>query len=417
MTAAILRLARAAACAALVAASPAALSGQVPTAAASDQPPDHDHDAMIAGGGGWQFNWDAGLFATFNHQSGPRGDREFRSQNWLMLMGSRPVGSGTFSVSGMWSLEPLTATERGYAQLFQLGEAYDGLPVVDRQHPHDLFMQLHAAWRQPIGPVALLISGGPISSPALGPPVFMHRASASENPTAPLTHHTFDSTHITGGVVTAGLEMGAFRLEASAFHGREPDEHRYDLEIGPLDSGSARLTWAPSPAWEFQVSRGHLREPEQLEPGDQKRTNGSATWRHTRASGALSAVTIAAGRVSRTYSWTGSLLVEGLHWMGQQAVYGRYEGLGTETEHLLFPQIVHLPHPGELVDPIHAFTAGGVRRLLSRGGFDLAVGGDVTFYRVPPLLAETHRARPVSAHVFFRLRPIGGAGHDMHGMH
>jgi hypothetical protein len=243
----------------------------------------------------------------------------------------------------------------------------------------------------------------------------MHRTSASENPTAPLTHHTFDSTHISAGVVTAGIEIGSIRLEGSAFHGREPDDARYDLEVGKLDSAAARLSWRPWPQLEFQISRAYLHSPEQLEPGDQKRTNGSLTWHYDRSAGQFTAVTVAAGRVTRTFSWSGALLVEGIHWMGQQALYGRYEGLGMETEHLLFPEALHLPHPGELIDPLHALTLGGVRRLFRGAGFDVALGGDVTAYRIPALLEETHSARPVSAHFFLRVRPDRPT--MPHGMH
>ena len=243
-----------------------------------------------------------------------------------MGMGSRQLGPGTFTLSAMASLEPVTVGAAGYAHIFQLGEAYQNLPVTDRQHPHDLFMQLDAGWRVPIGKTQLSVSGGPVGAPAFGPIAFMHRLSASENPVAPLTHHTFDSTHIAMGTVTAGIQRGAFTLEASAFHGREPDEHRYDLDTGALDSRSGRLTWRPGLGLEFQVSGGYLHQPEVLEPGNQKRTNGSVSWVRTRNDRGVTAMTIMAGRVTRTYTWSGALLAEGVHWMGNQAVYGRYEG-------------------------------------------------------------------------------------------
>ena len=373
----------------------------------AQEPPPHDHAAMLAADAKrWQLNWDGVLFTTFNYQGGSRGDKEITAQNWLMLTGSRQVGPGTLAVSGMATLEPVTVGAAGYAHLFQLGETYNGLPVTDRQHPHDLFMQLEAEWRQPIRRTELSVSGGPVGAPAFGPTPFMHRLSASENPTAPLTHHTFDSTHIAMGTVTAAIRRGPFMLEASAFHGREPDEHRYDLETGPLDSRSARVSWRPGGGFEFQVSRAFLYQPELLEPGNQKRTNASLSWVRTGRDRAFTAVTIMTGRVSRTYTWTGAVLAEGIHWMGNQAIYGRYEGAGVETEHLMFPKLVHPPHPGEFVDSLYAFTVGAARRIAARKGMDFAIGGDATVYRVPPRLQPTHGERPASAHVFLRIRPL-----------
>ena len=113
-------------------------------------------------------------------------------------------------------------------------------------------MQLAAVWRMPLGDgLALTLAGAPVGEPALGPVAFMHRASAAENPTAPLGHHTFDSTHIALGVVTAAVDRGPWVVEASVFNGREPDENRWDLSIsarsirGRPVCGSARASSGP----------------------------------------------------------------------------------------------------------------------------------------------------------------------------
>lgn len=387
--------------ASLVAAQP-----QAP-ADAPEHPPEHDHAAMMAAEAKprWTPMWDGVVFGTYVKQTGVRGDSQFRSQNWLMLMAHRPIGTGTLTLNGMFSVEPATIGAAGYLELFQHGEAYKGLPVVDAQHPHDAFMQLDASFAQPFGKTTLIVSGGPSSSPALGPPAFMHRLSAAENPTAPLTHHTFDSTHVTFGVATIGVRRGWFTFEASAFQGREPDWKRWDLNLGAFDSGSARLTVRPHPEVEFQVSRGRLISPEELEPGNQNRTNGSLSWTRMHPDGGFTAITLLSGRVSRTYSWTGAFVAEGTHWMGNTAVFGRYEGTGIESEHLLFPGVVHAPHPGELVDKLHAVTAGVTRRLFKQAGVDVALGGDVTFYKVPERLVDAYGARPIGAHLTFRIRP------------
>ena len=113
----------------------------------------------------------------------------------------------------------------------------------------------------------------------------MTAPSSSENPTAPLSHHIFDSTHVAEGVITAGVDRGPIDLEASLFRGREPDEHRDDLEFGALDSWSVRVSARPTNRWLLQASHGLLHEPEQLEPGNQRRTNASASWLTERASG------------------------------------------------------------------------------------------------------------------------------------
>jgi hypothetical protein len=335
----------------------------------------------------WHVSFDGVLFATFDRQGGLRGETAFTSQNWLMAMAARPVKRGTVTLTAMLSAEPLTIGAAGYPQVFQQGEAYHSLQITDHQHPHDLFMRLSAAWRRPLGAhTGISVSGGPVGDAALGPVAFMHRPSASENPTAPLTHHLFDSTHIVEGMVSAGVDHGPVTIEGSIFRGREPDEHRYDIEFGALDSWSARVRFRPTPAWSFQVSHGYLHEPEQLEPGDQRRTNGSVSWFRQPNDAHFTAVTAAFGRTVRNFSTLRGVLIEATHQAGSTSFYGRYEDRTVETEILLFPQIVHRPHPGELVDPIQALTIGTVRDFAELRGFRLAVGADVVFHRVPDLL-------------------------------
>jgi hypothetical protein len=310
----------------------------------------------------------------------------------------------------MVSAEPATAANPGYSEIFQVGEAYQGLQITDHQHPHDLLMQLSAAWRVPVGHKwGFTLAGGPRGEAALGPVAFMHRPSSSENPTAPLSHHMFDSTHISTGVLLAGVDRGPFALEGSWFRGREPDENRYDLELGALDSWSTRLWYRPAPRWTMQASYGFLHEPEELEPGDQKRINASVSWLRQSPSG-FTAVTAAVGRNERPFSTLHALLFELTHQAGRTFVYGRFEDLTVETEILLFPQIVHRPHPGELVDPVGMLTAGAVRDVADIRGFKIGVGGDVAFSRVPDILQFTHGEHPTSFHLFVRVRPPARGG-------
>ncbi len=197
----------------------------------------------------WMLMSDGVLFATYNRQGSERGGDEFKSTNWWMGMASRTAGPGKLTLTGMLSLDALTATSHGYREIFQVGEVYQGAPLVDWQHPHDFLMQASIAWRVPIDyRSGFTIAGAPVGEAALGPVAYMHRASAADNPTAPLAHHTLDSTHISMGVVTAGLDHGPWTIEGSLFNGTEPDENRWDLmDPGPLDSWSARLWYEPSP--------------------------------------------------------------------------------------------------------------------------------------------------------------------------
>src|SRR5436190_1110089 len=193
------------------------------------------------------------------------------------------------------------------------------------------FMQLAAIWRVPItASTGLTVAGAPVGEPALGPVAFMHRPSAADNPTAPLGHHTFDSTHISFGVITAAVDHGPFVLEGSVFNGREPDDHRWDFDFAPLDSFSGRVWYRPTDEWEFQVSSGRLKHPEELEPGNIVRTTASASW--TRLNGAaISAVTMAFGRNDTDHGARHALLVEGARHADLNTVYGRFEAVQVET--------------------------------------------------------------------------------------
>src|SRR5438046_4072731 len=174
------------------------------TAGAQDATPAPQMNMSMAPDGAWQLMQDGVVFAEFNHQGGPRGGNEFVAPNWWMGMASRGTSHGQFTFTSMLSLDPATAGKSGYRDIFQAGEALDGRPLIDRQHPHDFFMQLAAVWRLPLtSATGLTLVGAPAGEPALGPVAFMHRAAALDNPTAPLSHHTFDSTHVSFGVITA----------------------------------------------------------------------------------------------------------------------------------------------------------------------------------------------------------------------
>lgn len=404
-----------------VARTPRSAAPSAPPAHAEGQP--HGHATMRMSEPGWHYMQDGIVVGTFNRQGGPRGDKEFVAQNWYMGMASRKLGKGTLTLNGMFSLDPATVGKSGYAEIFQAGETLDGRPLVDRQHPHDFFMQLAGVWRIPLTETTgFTIAAGPAGEPALGPVAFMHRASAAENPTAPLGHHTFDSTHISYGVITAAVDHGPWTVEGSLFNGREPDENRWNFDFGPLDSVSGRMWFRPNPQWEFQVSTGRLKEPEALEPGDVTRTTASASW-FRREESDFTAVTIAYGHNGKETNGSSGFFAEGTRHFGLNSAYGRFEVQQVETPVLLSntrasgisppvicPSVVHCIRGSEAHDTVLAFTVGGVRDVVRTRGFELGLGADVTAYGVPESLKAAYGSSPVSFHVFLRLRPPAPMG-------
>jgi len=400
-----------------------------PCAAAQEPAAQHEHMQMNMNEDSWQFMQDGIVYAAFNHQGGPRGGDEFVVPNWWMGMATRNTARGRLTFTGMLSLDPATVGKSGYRELFQAGEALDGRPFIDRQHPHDFFMQLAAIWRKPIGESAgLTLVGAPVGEPALGPVAFMHRASAADNPTAPLGHHTLDSTHIAFGVVTAAVDRGRWILEGSLFNGREPNEDRWNFDFGRLDSYSGRLWFRPTEEWEIQASSGRLKSPEEVEPGNITRSTASAAWMR-KDDMDFSALTIGFGRNDTDHGSRNAFFAEGEKRSGASGVYGRFEAVQTETfvlatgevpEHLstgitlprTCPSLVHcvgpLPAPDQR-GTVLAFTAGGVRDVMNVRGFEGGFGADVTFYAPPQALRLTYGSHPVSFHLFFRLRPPAGA--------
>ena len=386
-------------------------TGAVPALAQQEQQPapmsmpmDMDMDM-----GGWQFMQDGVLFAALNHQGGDRGGDEFTAPNWWMGMATRKVKTSQLTLNAMFSLDPATVGKSGYGEIFQVGETLNGKPLIDRQHPHDFFMQLAGIWRVPLtGGTGLTLAGGPVGEPALGPVAFMHRASAAEDPFAPLSHHTFDSTHVAFGVITAAVDHGPVVVEGSVFNGREPDENRWDFDFGRLDSVSGRVWYRPTNEWEFQVSAGHLVNPEQLEPGTINRTTASAAWLVQKGKN-FSAVTLGYGMNATGDGNRQAGFLEATRHAGKNSVFGRFELLQVETDLLLTGMIPETPESAARKDPVGAFTFGGVRDVVDWLGLEGGIGAAVTFYAVPDPLGVAYTNHPISFQVYFRVRPPVGA--------
>ncbi|MBS1818434.1 MAG: hypothetical protein JSU08_10920 [Acidobacteria bacterium] len=390
-------------------------SAQNPPQGAPDAPHDHEHMHDMADmehgattDGGWHLMQDGAVYLLFNHQGGARGGDELRAPNWWMGMATRGAGRGTLTLSGMFSLDPATVGRRGYRELFQVGEAYEGAPNVDRQHPHDVWMQLAAAWRTPIGTSSgLTVAGAVAGEPALGPVAFMHRASAAAIPFAPLGHHTFDSTHVAFGVATVGLDRGPIAVEASAFNGREPDAQRWDFDFGRMDSFSGRLWVRPSPSVELQVSSGRLIEPEQLHHGNVVRSTASVSL--TRGPQArMLAVSAGFGMNAAEEVTRRAAFLEATRFAGRTVLSARAEVVEVESMLLVLGRLPD--HEDEArKDAVGAFTLGAQRDVATWKGMTAAVGVNGTLYRVPEILKATHGSHPASFQVFLQVRPPVGA--------
>lgn len=264
------------------------------------QPDASEHTGLMATSGDWTLMAHGNLDFIYDWQGGPRGDDKLFAAGMIMGMARRPLGNGTLQFKGMFSPDPLMG-KRGYPLLLATGETADGIEhLVDRQHPHDFFMELSASVSQNIGPKSsVFLYGGLPGEPAFGPPAFMHRESIMASPEAPISHHWLDSTHITFGVLTAGLVHDRVKVEVSRFNAREPDQHRWNIETGPLDSTAVRLSWNPTASLSLQGSWGHFKEPEQLEPDvNQKRLSASAMFARDIAPNWKLAGTLAWGRKS-----------------------------------------------------------------------------------------------------------------------
>lgn len=360
--------------------------------------------------GDWLLMFHFNVFAGVNSQGGPRGVTKFESANWFMPEALRRVGPGTLGLRGMFSFEPFTFPPGGSPLLFQTGESYKGQSLIDRQHPHDLVMELSATYSVPLGERATWFAyiGYP-GEPALGPPAFMHRASASENSSAPLSHHLQDSTHISFGVFTTGVTYRWFKVEGSVFNGREPDENRYNFEAHTWDSRSARLSFAPNSNWSMQVSYGLLKNPEALEPGDVRRTTASISYNKPIRGGSW-ASSLIWGRNHESHSGeifnlNGYVAESTLNFLDKNYVYTRLEltdknQLLRASDRLLLG--IANPHPSFRIG---AYTFGGARNIWTTSKVSLAIGSDVTVYSIPSTLDPIYGSNPVSWKLFFRLRP------------
>jgi hypothetical protein len=360
----------------------------------------------------WEWGAEGNVVAGYNYQRREFTDfDEFESQNWLMASLSKTFGSGAHAgLLGMFSLEPFTLREIGSPQVFQTGETFNGAPLIDYQHPHDLIMNLGAEFSRPFNGTTVMIGAYAVGPAPVGPPVFMHRPSAILNPQSPLSHHYLDASHITPGVLSIGIERNGFSIEAGAFHGREPDEDRLDLDTAALDSYGVRASWADGP-WHFQISGADLKTPEAKSPYDATRVTASASYSSGDEARSL-AWTAAFGQNREVFGNLEAYLLEAAKRSGRNSFYGRAENVQKDILDAGFHPIgiAHTHRPSR----VSALTLGYLRDVASKSFGRFSVGGDVSGYLVPDNLKESY-GTPLSLHVYIRY--YGRAGARMNHIH
>ena len=376
----------------------------------------------------WMIMTHGFVFAQYDHQSGERGDDQFGSLNWIMLMATRTVAGGHFQARTMLSLDPWTVSNRGYPLLLQTGETYNGEPLHDRQHPHDFWMELGALYQREINRnLAWSIYAAPSGEPALSPVAFMHRPSAMDNPAAPLNHHWHDATHVSFGVLTAGIFSRKWQLEGSIFNGREPDESRWNFDPIKLDSYSGRMTVNPTANWSFAAGYGYLKSPESLEP-DEPMHRITASLLHGARLGAdgqwASALIWGSNKHPGEASTNGFLAESEAILDKRNTLFGRTELVQKSAGDLVVdnPVVTRngtvLPgFPANQRFNVSALQLGYIREVgrIHWGTIGLGAAGTVNF--VPAPLEPYYGSRnPTGVFVFLRLRPYHANRSTMSGM-
>jgi hypothetical protein len=355
----------------------------------------------------WMYMIHGNFFIRYNDQDignkGTRGDTKVDAPNWFMAMGQRKIGNkGLFHFNAMFSLDPIFGGD-GYPLLFQTGEAYKGRPLVDRQHPHDLFSELSVAYTHSFSKdVDAFIYFGYPGEPALGPVAFMHRPTSLNNPDAPLGHHWQDATHITFGVATIGFRYKIFKLDGSIFTGREPDEERYDFDKARFDSYSYRLTASPIRELSLQVSHAFVKSPEELHPNeDIRKTTASVTHilplageNHFLSSTAIWGYNDSEDHQEDAFTIEPNLQLDRL------AIYGRYEWIEKSNEELLIEGIEE-----DKLFAINALTLGVNYTILREHKTNVAVGAQGSLYMTEAELDPVYGKNPISGEIYLRISP------------
>jgi hypothetical protein len=361
------------------------------------QPDLAEHHGIHATLDGWQLMGHAMLWGIYDTQSGPRGGDKFFAPGMVMGMARRDFGvNDAIGFRAMLSPDPFMG-KSGYPLLLATGETANGAtPLVDRQHPHDLFMELSGTYshRLDTDDSIFLYAGYP-GEPALGPPAFMHRASGMDIPEAPITHHWLDSTHVAFGVVTGGFVHDAWKFEVSQFTGREPDQNRFDFDRARFDSTSVRASYNPDEHWSLQASWGYLKSPEQLDPAvNETRYTASATYVAKLGPDSSLAATLAWGfkDLSDGHRLNGLLFETEVKPAQDWTAFARAE----------WEQNNEIDSTGA-VRAVGEFTLGGIHDWKVADHAKLGLGASFTFDFVPSSATPHYGGDPHGALVFVRL--------------
>jgi hypothetical protein len=364
--------------------------------------------------GPWELMGHGNVFLQFLHEAANdhRGASQAGSINWLMGMARRELGAGRLGLRAMFSLEPATIGGCGYPDLLATGELCDGGSIHDRQHQHDLLMEIAGEYERPLrGDLRWQLYAGLAGEPALGPVAYPHRLSAMPNPLAPIAHHWLDASHITFGVVTTGVFTRRWKAEVSLFNGREPDENRWDLDLAALDSFAGRISFAPVEDVVLQVSAAHLQEAESGEGGlprvDVDRVTASLTYHRRVGTQNLWASTLAWGRNEEEGVGSHAVLIETSLARAERDVwFGRFE-IAAKSAHDLD---VHDIEGHELLT-VGKLQGGYTRYLATARGLRFGLGGHVSAGLVPEALELDYGSRAnVGVGIFLT---VGPAAHKM----
>lgn len=366
------------------------------------QPDVSPHAGVHVTRGDWMLMGHVLLNGVYDWQEGPRGDEKAFVSGMVMGMARRDLSNGdALQFRAMLSPDPFMG-KRGYPLLLAAGETADGEhPLVDRQHPHDLFMELSASYSHRLTDKdSVFLYAGLPGEPAFGPPAFMHRLSIMDSPEAPISHHWLDSTHIVFGVVTGGFIHDSWKVEVSGFKGREPDEQRYDIESPKLDSTAVRVSWNPTQNWSLQASWADAKSVEQLEP-DEDTTKWSASAIYTVPLGDKGwwSTTAAWGRRSASHgeqldAW---VLESAVKPNDAWTVFARAER--TETNELESDHGHHGP-----TYTVGKASVGAVRDFRVAENVKFGFGGLVAKNWVPSGLEASYDGDPLGAMAFVRLK-------------
>jgi hypothetical protein len=348
--------------------------------------------------GDWMVMGHAVLNGVYDWQDGPRGDTKLFASGMIMGMARRDFASGdVVQLRAMLSPEPFMG-KRGYPLLLAAGETADGVDhLIDRQHPHDLFMELSASFTKMLTErdSAFVYAGLP-GEPAFGPPAFMHRLSIMDSPEAPISHHWLDSTHITFGVLTAGFVHDKWKIEASAFNGSEPDQHRYNIEEAKLNSTSVRVSWNPTERLALQASWADQKSPEQLAPGvNETRLSASAIYTQKISADGWWSTTLAFGSKDPTGGAARSAwaLESAYHPSAAWTFFARAEQIETDE----------LDHHGA-VARVGKASIGAIRDFKLTDSVTFGIGALYAQNFVPGALERDYGGDPDGAMTFLRLK-------------